>query len=413
MQRTANDISEVVTSGLCIGCGLCEAVTNGRIRMIMTEAGSLRPSSTDTFTREEENQLLSACPGVIAPSRPQTDKYRDDVWGAYSSMRYAWAKDPEVRFRSATGGVLSALGMHLLESGAVGFILHVSADPDQPMRSRWVMSDTADEVFERAGSRYGPVAPLAGFVEALERGQPFAIIAKPCDIGAVHALSRTDPRVNQLCIARLVMVCGGQSHLSKSQALLAEFGLQEEELSLFRYRGYGNPGLTTIESGDGRTFHKTYQALWEDEASWELETRCKLCPDALGEAADIAAADVWPGGGPSGEDDGFNGIIVRSPAGEALVRSAVASGHLELGDDISPRTFDDFQPHQVRKKHAVAARLTGMSEAGLPVIDTPGLRLEALGENLAPDDRARQIAGVRQRIDAGRIREPLPKTDKA
>ncbi len=93
------------------------------------------------------------------------------------------------------------------------------------------------------------------------------------------------------------MVCGGQSRLKKSTALLDEYWVKEE-LSLFRYRGYGNPGLNRIETKDGHAFEKTYLELWEDKAGWEIETRCKLCPDSLGEAADIAAFDVWPGGSP-------------------------------------------------------------------------------------------------------------------
>ena len=409
MSRTAKSIAEVVTSGLCIGCGLCEAVTKGRVKMQMTDYGGLRPAPADTFSEKEQAQLLAACPGVTSKPRQETGLPIDDIWGSHSTMRYAWAGDPDLRFRAATGGVLSALGVHLLASKKVSFVLHVMADPDQPMRSKWVISDTAEQVSTRAGSRYGPVAPLAGFIEALDRGEPFAIIAKPCDVGAVHAFSRTDPRVDELCVMRMVMVCGGQSRLGKSQGLLNELGLGEDELSLFRYRGYGNPGLTTVETNDGRSFTKTYQEQWEDEGTWELETRCKLCPDPLGEAADIAAADVWPGGGPTGEDEGFNGIIVRSKAGEALVKSAVDAGDLVLGDPITPEQFNDFQPHQVRKKHALSARFAGMAEAGLPVIDTSGLRLEELGCNLDEDQRTNQISGLKKRVEDGRINEPLPK----
>ncbi len=410
MSRTAKSIAEVVTSGLCIGCGLCEAVTKGRVKMEMTSYGGLRPAPADIFTPEEETQLLAACPGVIAKPRAEPDMETDDVWGAHSTMRYAWAGDPDLRFRAATGGVLSALGAHLLSSKKVNFVLHVMADADRPMRSHWVISDTPEQASIRAGSRYGPVAPLAGFIEALDRGEPFAIIAKPCDIGAVHAFAQTDARVDELCIMRMVMVCGGQSRLGKSQGLLKELGLAEEELSLFRYRGYGNPGLTTVETKDGRSFTKTYQEQWEDEGTWELETRCKLCPDALGEAADIAAADVWPGGGPTGEDEGFNGIIVRSSAGENLVKSAVEAGDLVLGEPITPRQFDDLQPHQVRKKEALSARFEGMTEAGLPIIDTPGLRLDQLGSRLDDDARTNQIEGTKRRIKEGRVSEPLPET---
>ena len=394
MKRT---IAEIVARDLCIGCGLCEAVTGGRIKMVMTPAGSLRPSSTDGFTAAEEATLVSACPGAVAEARVEDGCESDPVWGAYRTMARAWAGDPDVRYRAATGGVLTALGMHAVRTGRVDFVLHVGADPDQPMRSRWVISKTPESVKANTASRYGPTAPLAGLAAALDRGQPFAIIAKPCDLGAVHALSRTDPRVDELCALRLVLVCGGQSRLSKSQAVLDDFGLSETEVALFRYRGHGNPGPTVVETRDGRQFSKSYLDMWEDEAGWQVETRCKFCPDALGEAADVASADIWPGGAPTGEDEGFNGIIVRTAAGEDLVASAAQAGDLVVTDPITPRQFDDFQPHQVRKKEALAARYQGLADCGIAPIETRGLRITELGRRLDPERFEHERAGTRRR----------------
>lgn len=376
----------------------------------MTAYGSLRPTLANGFTSDEEDRLLAACPGVTVEPRVKSDNPPDPVWGAYGTMRYAWAGDPQVRFTSATGGVLTALGLHLVREKKAGFLLHVGADPEQPMRSRWVLSETPEQVIANCGSRYGPIAPLAGLHEALDRNEPFALIAKPCDAGALHRYSKLDSRVNELCVARLAMVCGGQSRLTKSSELLGEFGISESELRLFRYRGYGNPGRTRIETTDGRVFEKTYLELWEDETGWQLETRCKLCPDALGEAADIASADVWPGGSPSGEDAGYNGIIVHSVEGETLVESALAAGDLVLGDPIEAREFDGFQPHQVRKKEALWSRYQGLDSMGLPVIDTPGLRLKALSKRLAPGVSEMETEGTRKRVREGRISEPMPLT---
>lgn len=406
MTNTAMSVAEVVTSGLCIGCGLCEALTDGRVSMKMTAYGSLRPSPSDGFSLDEELKVLAACPGVIAEPAEKENAETDDIWGTFSAMRYAWAGDPDLRFKSATGGVLSALGAHLVRTEKVKFVLHVAADPEQPMRSKWVFSETAEEVITRSGSRYGPVAPLAGLIKALDREEPFALIAKPCDVGAVLQYAKLDARVDKFCTMRMVMVCGGQSRLTKSQALLGEFGTTEQQLTLFRYRGYGNPGRTRIETKDGSAFEKTYGELWEDEAGWELETRCKLCPDALGEAADIAAADVWPGGGPTGEDAGFNGVIVRSPQAAELLAAATDLGDIVLGDDISPETFNDFQPHQVRKKLALGARLEGRTDVGLPVINTPNLRLDKNGDKLTDEQRDYQKEGARKRAREGRFAEP-------
>lgn len=411
--RTAGSIAEVVRSGLCIGCGLCEAATGGRVRMAATPAGSLRPFPADGFPPEEETMVLSACPGVAVEARFDPGARTDPVWGTFSSMAYAWAGDAEVRFKAATGGALTALGAHAIDSGLVDFVLHVRADPERPMRSEWVISEDRAAVIRHAGSRYGPVAPLAGLETALSRGRPFALIAKPCDLSAVQNLSKADERIARLCVLRLAMVCGGQSRLGKSRSLLDEFGIPEDDVSVFRYRGYGNPGRTRVETHDGRAFEKTYLELWEDEAGWELETRCKLCPDALGEAADIVAADVWPGGSPTGEDAGINGIVVRSDAGERLVASAVEAGALVVGEPLTPDALDDFQPHQVRKKVALTARFDGLTVAGLPVIETKGLRLEDLGARLQTDARRREIEGTLRRVREGRFAEDLPRQSGA
>ena len=390
-------IAEVVANDLCIGCGLCESVTSGRVTMAMTPGGSLRPSSTD-FTDAEAASLVAVCPGVVAESRTERTWSVDPIWGSHGTMVRAWAGDADIRHRSATGGVLTALGVHLIEEGDVAFVLHVGPDPVQPMRSRAVISESTDSLIENAGSRYGPTAPLVGFEQALDRGEPFAIVAKPCDLGAVHRFSQIDRRVDRLCAARLTMVCGGQSRLTKSRALLAEFGVDEPDVSLVRYRGYGNPGATVVETRSGDRFEKTYNDLWEAEASWDLETRCKVCPDALGEAADIAAADVWPGGSPVGDDEGFNGVVVRSTAGERLLSSAVAAGRIVLGAPITPREFDAFQPHQIRKKEAVFARLAGIADAGGSPIETVGLRIAALGERLGTQQTTRERAGTAERV---------------
>jgi coenzyme F420 hydrogenase subunit beta len=403
VEHRARSVGEVVASGLCIGCGLCEALTHGRVGMQLSGYGSLRPVPVDGFTTAEETSILGVCPGVVAEAQLDHGQDPHPVWGAFSTMRYAWAGNPRRRFAAATGGVLTALGCHLLESGQAKFILHVGSEPAAPMHNRWVLSETPEQVEANAGSRYAPVAPLAGLEVALQRHEKFAIIAKPCDLGAVYRLAKTDPRIDRYCVARLTLVCGGQSRMSKSRALLTEFGVAEEDLSLLRYRGHGNPGLTRVETADGRAFTKTYTELWEDEAGWDIETRCKFCPDALGETADIVAADVWPDANPTGEDEGFNGIIVRTPAGDALVASAVASADLVLGGSIAPEDFSSFQPHQVAKKQALAARNAGLAMAGVPCIESIGLRLFELSDKAGFDD---ERDGTFRRAINGRFAEP-------
>lgn len=397
--NTPRSVSEIIENGLCIGCGLCAAM--GPYEMVYTPEGRLRPRRTGA--PGDDVAILNACPGAIAKPNAEQGALHDAIWGSFNRIETAWAGETEVRYRGATGGVLTALGMHLLRSGTVRFILHCAADPERPMRSRWFISDTPEDVLARAGSRYGPSDTLAGLEAVLALDAPFAVIAKPCDAGAVQARAEEDPRISKNLKVVLVMVCGGASDLGKSQSELDAIGVQEEDLALFRYRGHGNPGPTRIETRAGAVYEKSYQEMWQDETGWRIQSRCKICPDALGEAADIAAADIWPGGLPSGEDDGFNGVISRTAAGERLLEDAQNAGALVAGRSMTPDELSATQPHQVAKKQKLAARLRGMSAAGAPIYTHKNLRIETL-DHADPSEEE----GTYARVKAGRFREKVP-----
>ena len=405
-------VEQIVENGLCIGCGLCQAIAEpDAITLVLTSEGRERPVVRTPLPPPTLDLINAICPGTrIDGAQPETrtaTALLDPVWGPAEALAIGYAADPAVRYRASTGGVLTALGQFLLDSKRVSFVLHVGASTTQPMRTQRRLSFDSAAVLAGAGSRYGPAAPLIDFCAVLDRAEPFALIAKPCDIAAVRNLARHDPRVNQYMRYALTFVCGGTSDLTKSEEVLARFGVEREELSLFRYRGNGNPGPTHVETRDGRSFELTYQQMWEDEATWQIQARCKICPDATGEGADIAASDLWPGGSPTGEDEGFNGIIMRTSRGLELCRAAVAAGAIVIdAKAIDFRDFDALQPHQVRKKRAIWARFAGMSAAGHPVPQTENLRLDdcarlnSIGANLA------EARSARRRVLDGRMSEP-------
>lgn len=400
-------IDAIVEGGLCIGCGLCEAIAGpDRLQMVMTPEGRERPLELQPLDEATTALIFDVCPGTVISGQPAPAAPVDPIWGPCHRIDRGFAGDPEIRFKAATGGVLTGLAAWLLESGRVDFVLQVGAREDAPMRSTWQLSRRRADVLRAAGSRYGPAAPLAGLEAALGEERPFAFIGKPCDVGALRRQARHDPRIDRHCRAMLTLVCGGASELGKSTEVLDRFGLAEEEVRRFRYRGYGNPGPTRIETRDGRAFEVTYNDMWADEAGWRLQFRCKICPDAIGEAADVAASDVWPGGGPTGEDAGFNGILARTARGLDLVLTAAEEGALVLERPLTPRDMDVFQPHQVRKKRAVWARIAALRHAGrlAPVVE--GLRIDALARDNGVAANLQEARGTRRRIREGKTAEP-------
>jgi coenzyme F420 hydrogenase subunit beta len=415
----AQRLYAIVEQGLCIGCGLCQSIAGeARLRVCKTDSGELRPLVEGELDHDTVDRIYAACPGTRIEGLPRElladDTHHDNVWGPWRRMLRGWAADPQLRFEGSTGGVLTALATYLLASKRVEFVLQVRASASEPSFGESVLSFDAADVLAAAGSRYGPAAPLANIDAALDRGQPFAFVAKPCDVAALRNYARQDPRVDELVKYCLVMICGGYGTTRGTLDFYRRAGIDAQQVSTLRYRGRGCPGPTRVETVDGGVHEYHYIDYWgEDESSWNLPFRCKLCPDGIGEAADIAAGDTWIGGGPnridSSDDPGVNSIIARTVAGEELIAAAAADGALQLEYDIVPDTLSLYQPHQVNKKYAAWARYQGLRDAGRIVPQTERLRLEELSRELPAASNDYQRRGTLQRVRAGRADEPRPR----
>ncbi|MDG2161470.1 MAG: Coenzyme F420 hydrogenase/dehydrogenase, beta subunit C-terminal domain [Acidimicrobiales bacterium] len=407
----------IVEQGLCTGCGICQSVAGPEVvRVHKVANGYERPVVVGDLDHSTVDRIYEVCPGTRIEGLPdrlvEGSTHIDPVWGPWRRIVRAWSADPVVRHEGSTGGVLTALAIYLLESGRVDLVLHARPSTTEPTFGERHMSFTRADVMAGVGARYGPTAPLVDVGEVLEMGLPFAFIGKPCDVAALRNLGRHDPRVDQLVRYMLTPVCGGYMPPAATTAFLGRMGVDPSEVTGLRYRGRGCPGPTRIETADGST-EAHYLDFWgEDESMWMLPWRCKVCPDGIGEAADLAAADTWPGGSPtreeSADDPGTNAVVVRTAAGLELLEAAERDGALVVERDATPEEMSDYQPHQVRKKQAVASRYLGMLDEGLIVPVTARLRLDELAAAMPAEEQARQREGTRVRIGQGKATEPRP-----
>ena len=331
-------LETVVANGLCSGCGLCESVAGReRVQMTVTAIGQLRPAVTGGCPRRCWPRRWRCAPGSRCAGRSAEPGVAvHPVWGPIAALARGWAADPAVRHHGAAGGVLSALALYLLERDGVDAVLHVRADlPDRPLESVAQISRTRADVLAGAQSRYGPAAPLVHVHRLLADGARFAVVAKPCDISAVRALQRRDPRARAQIAALLTSYCGGVPSLRMAERIVRSHGVEPGEVELFQYRGDGWPGPLRTRTRDGREFDVDYDTAWYDPSvPWEydMQFRCKICPDAVGEVADVSCPDGWvlEDGRPiHAEAEGRNIIIARTGNGRTLVERARAAGYIE------------------------------------------------------------------------------------
>ena len=395
---------------------MCEDIAGpDRIACTLTPNGYERPVIVGGLTHDIVDSIYAACPGVVVTGSPSPEHGAniDLVWGPHRRIDLAWAADPHVRHVGSTGGILTALGMFLLETGQVEAILHAGPSSSVPSFGEARISRTPGEVLGAAGSRYGPTAVLSHLQEALAAGDRLAVIAKPCDLSALELRAANDTRIRDRLAYRLALVCGGMMAPAGLAQRMERFGIDPAEVTGIRYRGHGCPGPTVFERGDDDPLEVTYLEFWgDDESQWVLPYRCKICPDGTGEAADLVAADTWPGASPTAEmldDPGTNVVIARTASGERLLEAARDAGYVELGAAASIADLNLWQPHQVHKKQWAWARQAGRRRAGYMPIELRSLRAEANARARPLGELLNQADGSRVRALDGRADEPVPR----
>ncbi|CAM5403192.1 Coenzyme F420 hydrogenase OS=Stutzerimonas stutzeri OX=316 GN=CXK95_16365 PE=4 SV=1 [Stutzerimonas stutzeri] len=184
-----------------------------------------------------------------------------------------------------------------------------------------------------------------------------------------------DPRLKQNIPYVVSFMCAGTPSLHGTEQVLDQLGVEREDVTSFRYRGDGWPGLTKATlSGDARTM--TYNDSWGKVLNRHLQTRCKICRTASA-SSPISSADGWEGdekGYPSFEErDGNSLILIRTDKGRELFRNAEADGVVQAEAFDTAGIFA-IRPFQYYRRTTILPRLWAMKLLMLKNAQLQGLR---------------------------------------
>lgn len=401
---TKRPLLEAISAGnLCTGCGLCESVTGGKAKMAFNQHGFLRPLVHQPLSAAEESLVRAVCPGVGLAHAPETATY-DPLWGPLVAVRTGYALDPALRHGGSSGGAISALLSFLLESGKVDYVLHIGASLTEPLLNEIKLSSNRAEVLANAGSRYAPSAPLTGIDALMARPGRFAFVGKPCDVAALRQYALQNPLVNEKIPYMLSFMCAGIPSMKGTEAILQRFEVKPSEVRTFAYRGNGWPGMTRVETHDGAVHETDYATSWGTVLNRHLQARCKICPDGIGEFADVVCADAWYGkdGYPDfSEQEGRSLVLSRTSQGEQLLSEAVAAGYLSVAP-LAVEEIAKMQPYQENRKQMVLSRMLALRVMARPVPTYRRLRLPQVALMGGLSDNARNFLGMVKRLSRQR-----------
>lgn len=394
-------VKDVVNANLCTGCGICEAISgHDRIEMKINSSGFYRPQihQADSETWEE---ICQVCPGVVVRQEQNPDaRGVRRLWGPVFSARIGYSTDEVIRWQAASGGALSALLVYLLENDKVDYAVHIGAAEADPFQTVVCKSYTREQVLNNAGSRYTPTAPLVALAELLDEQSRFAFVGKPCDVAALRAYMKLHPELESRVVVLISFFCAGVPSMLATFDLIRTLGVNREDVRKFRYRGFGWPGRAIAIDSQGQEYSTGYQESWGMVLGPRLQFRCKICPDGVGELADIVCGDAWyvENGHPSFEEKpGRSLILARTAQGRRLMHQAEVAGYLDTAE-FDLETLKIVQPSQKNRRQAIAPRLLALWLARRPFPKYSGFYLAQNAWGKGPWSFFKEFGGMLRRL---------------
>lgn len=357
-----NNISKTVKNKLCTGCGICEDVCPTHSIQMVCRRGENRPVfENKTCLGDKCGRCLKVCPGVgckiseLASKHFSNEGMKTDRYiGRYLSLHTGFSLDDEIRYHSASGGMVSQFLIYLLDKKIIdGAVVTGFSDKDNVTPVSYI-AKTKDEVLKARSSKYCPVALNKVGNEIKNSEGRYVIVGLPCHIQGFRKRASIDRKFSEHVVGYFSIYCSSNRTFYARDFLLKRYGVYKKKIRYFAFRDNGCLGSLVVDAAGkegGIPFIHYYGAL----RSFFKPRRCLTCIDHYGELADVCFGDIHIK--PYSEDEiGISSWIVRNPYFEDLFRQAEADGYIKM-DDVDTKTLNESQramlyPKQ-RRAHAI------------------------------------------------------------
>ena len=367
---------DIVSSGLCIGCGSCVAQANlPGTKMAFDAYGELKPEGASAWYQRPSESFTRTCP--FSPAAKNEDylatnlyplaKHQDAAIGRFQTAFVGYVAEEEFRLQGSSGGMVTWVANELLRQGLIDGVAHVVAAKDPQNQGRYFhyrMSRTEAEIQEGAKSRYYPIE-LSEILQTIrEVPGRYAVVGIPCFIKAVQLLRNEDPLFRERIRFTLGLFCGHMKSARFVESFAWQLNVPVNQIKQVEFRlkdpnrpaNWYNAQLTLH---DGSKVNRDWWHLKDGDwgAGFYMNSACNFCDDVVAETADISFGDAWVEPY-SSDGKGTNVVVVRSAVVEELVENAIKAGRLQL-ETVDQKFVEQTQAAGFRqRREGLAYRLT-------------------------------------------------------
>jgi coenzyme F420 hydrogenase subunit beta len=339
--RALRSLAKIVDGGLCHRCGSCVGICpTGVLGLDQDDYPSVQNLSACT----DCDLCVKVCPGDEFDiregyrSRYGTEVDLADTHGHFVESYISYATDPDIRERSTSGGLVTAILLHQLRSGLIDGAVVITSDQEQLWKGKPIVARTEDEIIGAMKSKYAICPTNSVFSEIRDIPGKYALVGLPCQIHGFQKAAELDQRLKERVVLTIGLFCHAAVEHDALKIIWGSLGETVNHAKRYISRVGKHPGTPHLEMNDGSLYpvyfgeKKGYRPSSMEVINivYRLYTpaRCLTCFDASAEFADIAVGDPWMAPPHSGVDfyKGWSFALVRSERGRLAMHAAATDG---------------------------------------------------------------------------------------
>src|SRR5437764_13194749 len=130
--KTLLSPSDIVRSGLCIGCGSCVSQSAGAAQMRFNSYGELTPSGSGEWFRKRTPIVNKTCPfspdamneDQLAAELYTTVERSDELLGRFQTAYVGYVSEEDFRLQGSSGGMVTWVATELFRKNLVDGVAH-------------------------------------------------------------------------------------------------------------------------------------------------------------------------------------------------------------------------------------------------------------------------------------------------
>ena len=328
MYMPQNNVKRTVKQNNCTGCGICSGICpQNAIEIKIDKQGFYRPQ-IDEQKCTNCGICLKICSGIDENVEQVSDKTKSDsVFGKYINCYAGYAKDENIRYNSATGGVIRAIAEYY--KNKFDGIITLTENPKDALKPEVKVLKSREDILAMPKSKYFAVefSKAAEFLKS--NSGHYLVIGLPCQIASLKKAQK----YLKGTFNSIELFCGAVFSLNFMTEYLKRNGIVKAAEIDFKDKssGWHNFSLHACACNEmlcpGTTSQKIIKTPCNDDLFYfaqrnkiftqERCIKCNLCHSG---AADIMVGDFW-GEKYANDDNGVNLLLARNNTGTALLEN--------------------------------------------------------------------------------------------